>query len=51
MHVELTEEEKIKIMNSDDVFQVMKKVLLRENKVDQDKEFIREEIRASFRYD
>ena len=38
MHVELTEEQKIKIMNSDDVFQVMKKVLLRENKVDRDKE-------------
>jgi DNA repair protein RadC len=38
MQIELTEDQKIKIMNSDDVYQVMKKILLRENKVDQDKE-------------
>ena len=38
MNIKLTEEQKIKILNSDDVFEIMQKVLNRENKIDQDKE-------------
>ena len=38
MKIKLTEPQKIKIINSDDVFQIMQKVLLRENKIDRDKE-------------
>ena len=38
MKIKLTEQQKIKIINSDDVFQIMQKVLLRENKIDRDKE-------------
>jgi len=34
----LTEEEKIKILNSDDVYGIMQRVLLRENKIDQNRE-------------
>ncbi len=38
MDIKLAEAEKIKILNSDDLFGIMQKVLLRENKIDQNRE-------------
>ena len=38
MNVNLTDAQKIKILNADDVFAIMQKILLRENKIDRDKE-------------
>lgn len=38
MDVKLTEAERIKILNSDDIYGIMQKVLLRENKIDQNRE-------------
>ncbi len=38
MNVRLKEEDKIKIINSDDIFSIMQKILLRENKIRRDKE-------------
>jgi len=38
MTVQLTEEQKIKLLNADDVYSVMQEVLLREEKIDQEKE-------------
>ena len=38
MDIKLTEEEKIKILNSDDIYGIMQKVFLRENKIDQNRE-------------
>ena len=38
MDVELTDADKVKILNSDDLFGIMQRVLLRENKIDQDRE-------------
>ncbi len=38
MDVKLTEAEKIKILNSDDLYGIMQRILLRENKIDQDRE-------------
>ena len=38
MTIELTDEQKIKLLNSDDVFSVMQDILLREEKIDQEKE-------------
>ena len=38
MDIELTESEKIKILNSDDIYGIMQKILLRENKIDQNRE-------------
>lgn len=38
MDIELTEAEKVKILNSDDLFGIMQRVLLRENKIDQNRE-------------
>ena len=38
MTVELTEQQKIKILNSDDIFNIMQEILLREEKIDQEKE-------------
>jgi DNA repair protein RadC len=38
MTIELTNEQKIKILNSDDVYSVMQEILLREEKIDQEKE-------------
>ncbi|MDF2455095.1 MAG: repair protein [Cytophagaceae bacterium] len=38
MNVRLTEAQKIKILNSDDLYSVMQQVLLRENKIDRNKE-------------
>jgi DNA repair protein RadC len=38
MTIDLTEEQKIKLLNSDDVFTVMQDILLREEKIDQEKE-------------
>lgn len=38
MNVRLTEEEKVKVLNSDDVYSIMQRVLLREKKIDRDKE-------------
>ncbi|UOB18148.1 JAB domain-containing protein [Abyssalbus ytuae] len=38
MDVKLTEEEKIKVLNSDDIYGIMQKILLRESKIDQNRE-------------
>ena len=38
MNIKLTEAEKIKILNSDDLYGIMQKILLRENKIDQNRE-------------
>ncbi|WP_422091723.1 JAB domain-containing protein [Tenacibaculum ovolyticum] len=38
MNIKLTEEEKIKILNSEDIYRIMQKILLRENKIDQNRE-------------
>ena len=40
MTIELSEEQKIKLINSDDVFKVMQEILLREEKIDQEKEHL-----------
>lgn len=38
MDIKLTEAEKIKILNSDDLYNIMQQVLLRDNKIDQNRE-------------
>lgn len=38
MDIKLTEAEKIKILTSDDIYGIMQKILLREQKIDQDRE-------------
>lgn len=38
MDIQLTETEKIKILNSDDIYGIMQKILLREQKIDQNRE-------------
>lgn len=38
MNVRLTQEQKIKVLNSDDVYGVMQRILLRENKIKRNKE-------------
>lgn len=38
MDIPLSEEEKIKILNSTDLYEIMKRILLREQKIDQDRE-------------
>lgn len=38
MKVKITEKDKIKILNSSDIYAIMQKVLLRENKIERDKE-------------
>ncbi len=38
MTIELTEEQKIKLLNSDDVYRVLRDILFREEKIDQEKE-------------
>lgn len=38
MNVKLSESEKIKILNSDDLYAIMQRILLREDKIDQDRE-------------
>lgn len=38
MDIRLTEAEKIKVLNSDDIYGVMQKILLREQKIDQNRE-------------
>jgi DNA repair protein RadC len=38
MNIKIPEKQKIKILNSDDVFEIMQKVLRRENRIDRDKE-------------
>jgi len=38
MDIKLTEKEKIKVLNSEDIYGIMQKVLLRENKIDQNRE-------------
>ncbi len=38
MDIDLTDEERIKILNSDDLYTIMQKILLRENKIDQNRE-------------
>ncbi|MGD8777873.1 MAG: JAB domain-containing protein [Ignavibacteria bacterium] len=38
MNIRLSEKEKIKILNSDDLFDIMQRILKRENKIDRDRE-------------
>jgi len=38
MNVKLTPQQKIKLLNAEDIFSIMQKILLRENKIDRDKE-------------
>src|SRR5438105_5881644 len=38
MNVKLTTTQKIKVLNSDDIYNIMQQVLLRENKIDRNKE-------------
>lgn len=38
MNIPLSEKEKIRILNTEDLYSIMQKVLLRENKIDRDKE-------------
>ena len=38
MTIELNDEEKVRILNSDDLFVIMRDILMRENKIDQDRE-------------
>jgi DNA repair protein RadC len=38
MNIPLTEEQKVKILNSTDIYKVMQQILLREEKIDQEKE-------------
>ncbi|WP_299119259.1 JAB domain-containing protein [uncultured Tenacibaculum sp.] len=38
MNIKLTESEKIKVLNSDDIYGIMQKILLREQKIDQNRE-------------
>lgn len=38
MNINLSEEEKIKVLNGDDLYGIMQKILLREEKIDQDRE-------------
>jgi len=38
MDIKLTEAEKIKILNSDDIYSIMQRILLREDKIDQNRE-------------
>jgi DNA repair protein RadC len=38
MNVRLTKEQKIKVSNAHDIFEIMQKILKRENKIDRDKE-------------
>ena len=38
MDIKLTNEDKIKILNSDDIYGIMQRILLREDKIDQDRE-------------
>jgi DNA repair protein RadC len=40
MTISLSDEQKIKILNSDDVYNVMQEILLREEKIDQEKEHL-----------
>ncbi|MGS2764420.1 hypothetical protein [Sinomicrobium sp. M5D2P9] len=39
MNARLTQEQKIRILNSDDVYKVMQQVLLRENKIRRNQEY------------
>lgn len=38
MDIELTDAERIKVLNSDDLYSIMQKILLRENKIDQNRQ-------------
>jgi len=38
MNIQLTEEEKIKVLNGDDLYGIMQKILLREERIDRDRE-------------
>lgn len=38
MDIKLTEQEKIKILNSDDIYGIMQRILLRDSKIDQNRE-------------
>ncbi|VFN02143.1 MAG: DNA repair protein RadC [Candidatus Kentron sp. G] len=38
MNIKLTERDRIKVINGEDVFDIMRRILSRENKIDQDKE-------------
>ncbi|MCP5105061.1 MAG: hypothetical protein GY950_16860 [bacterium] len=38
MQMELTEKQKIRLLNSDDLYQVLRRILLRENKISREQE-------------
>lgn len=38
MNIELTQSERIKILNSDDIYDIMQRILLREDRIDQNRE-------------
>ena len=38
MNIALSEAERIKILNSDDIYEIMQRILLREDKIDQNRE-------------
>lgn len=40
MNVKLTKEQKVKVLNSDDIYMIMQQILLRENKIDRNKEHL-----------
>jgi len=40
MNIELTSDQKIKVMNSSMVFKVMKQILMRENEIERDQEHV-----------
>ena len=40
MNVKLTKAQKIRILNSDDLYNIMQHILLRENKIDRDREHL-----------
>lgn len=38
MDIQLSEEDRVKVLNGDDLYAIMQKVLLRENKIDRNRE-------------
>ncbi|NVK64878.1 MAG: hypothetical protein HWE22_09840 [Flavobacteriales bacterium] len=38
MNIQLTDEEKIKVLNGDDLYGIMQKILLRAERIDRDRE-------------
>ena len=40
MNIKLTESQKIKVLCSDDIYSIMQRILMRENKIDRDREHL-----------